>query len=172
MVMVIIGVGVLSMLQLLAAGTVFNGDAAELTTAMTLAGNVREMSLGLAFYDPEQDPKVAPRVWFSKEPSINQYDNIMDLDGDDDTWDRPDDPDRGYQRFSPPRNGIRRTIDGYDNWAQWVKVENVSPSNFRVVLPHDPDTEAVRLTVKVTRGGNLVYRTSWIIFAPLAANRD
>src|SRR3954464_7596698 len=45
----IIGVGVVSMLQLLAAGTVSNIDGAKQTTGVNLARNIREMSLQYTF---------------------------------------------------------------------------------------------------------------------------
>ena len=45
----IIGVGVVSMLQLLAAGTVSNIDGAKQTTGINLARNIREMSLQYTF---------------------------------------------------------------------------------------------------------------------------
>src|SRR5688500_13725519 len=62
---VIIGVGVMAMLELLAAGTSSNVDAAQLTTAMNLAKQVREVTIQKTFeeivamdgdaYDPPQD---------------------------------------------------------------------------------------------------------------------
>ena len=170
MVMVIIGVGVLAMLDLLAAGTVSNNDAAETTTAMTLASSIRELSMGFPIYDPQQDPKVAPRTWYSKEASIEQWDNITDLDGPLDTWDTPEEP-KGYQKFNPPINGTRKKIDGHDTWAQYVKVETVSPASIRTTLPHDADSEVARVTVKITRDEREVYRTSWLVYAPLAATK-
>ena len=48
---VIIGVGFTAMLQLIATGTVTNNDSTELTTAMNLAGNVREASMRTAYAD-------------------------------------------------------------------------------------------------------------------------
>lgn len=45
----IIGVGVVAMLQLLAAGTVSNVDGAQQTTGINLARNMREMSLQYTF---------------------------------------------------------------------------------------------------------------------------
>jgi Tfp pilus assembly protein PilV len=45
----IIGVGVMAMLQLLAAGTAANVDSAELTTGLNLAKNVREICLQKSF---------------------------------------------------------------------------------------------------------------------------
>jgi len=171
MVTVIVGFAVLAMLQLLAAGSVTNSESAEMTTAVTLASNIRELSLGLPLYDPDQDPKVAPRVWNSKEASVQLYDNITDLDGNADTWNNPNDPIDGYQKFQPPIDGTRKSIAGLSNWAQYVKVETVSPDNLRIVLPQDPDAEAARITVKVTKDGVEVYRARWFVCAPLAANK-
>lgn len=171
MVLVIIGIGVLGMLQLLAAGTVANGNAAGITTAMSLASNIRELSLGLEFYDPNQvaaNPDPNTLVWNSKEASVELYDNITDLDGPADTWDKANDPSSGYQKFSPPIDGTRKPVTGYANWAQHVKVETVDPIKMRSTLPHLAKGEAVRVTVKVTHYDELVYQTSWIVVAPLA----
>jgi len=170
MVTVICGVGVMSMLQLLAAGSAENGDAARLTTAMTLANNVREMSLALAFYDTQQNPDVSPRVWDSKEATVETYDNVMDLDGPVDTWSTPEDP-RGWQKFSPPRDGTRQVINGYTSWAQYVKVETVSRDDFSLLMPHDADTEVVRVTAKITKDNVEVYRSSWLVFVGLTAKK-
>jgi len=170
MVTVICGVGVMSMLQLLAAGSAENGDAARLTTAMTLANNVREMSLALAFYDTQQNPDVSPRVWDSKEATVETYDNVMDLDGPVDTWSTPEDP-RGWQKFSPPRDGTRQVINGYTSWAQYVKVENVNRDDLTTLLPHDADTEVVRVTAKITKDNVEVYRSSWLVFVGLTAKK-
>jgi Tfp pilus assembly protein PilV len=49
--MVIIGIGVVSMLQLLAAGTTCNIEAAQSTVAVNLARNVRELTLKLPYAD-------------------------------------------------------------------------------------------------------------------------
>ena len=157
MVMVIIGVGVMAMLELLAAGTAANGDAARLATAITLADNAREMSVALAYQDPQM-----PGVWDTRESSVTQYDNVMDLDGPVDTWDKPEEA-TGWQKFSPPRDGTRKSIDLPGKWAQYIKVETVSSDNITTLLPHDPNCEVVRVTVKVTRGDIEVYRTSWIV---------
>ena len=45
----IIGIGIMAMLELIAAGTKSNLEGAELTTAINLAKNVREYTLGLTF---------------------------------------------------------------------------------------------------------------------------
>jgi Tfp pilus assembly protein PilV len=172
MVMVVISVGIIAMLELLASGTAANGDAAKSTTGMALAASVREWSTGLAFYDPDQNPAVPPgRVWNSKEATTALYDNVMDLDGPVDTWDKPEDA-TGWQKFSPPRDGTGRSITVPGKWAQYVKVENVDPASFFRNLPHDPNCEVVRVTAKITRDDVEVYRSSWMVFAPLAAKKN
>ena len=51
MVTVIIGVGVLAMLQLLAAGTLVNSESTELTTAVNLANNINELAVRTPYND-------------------------------------------------------------------------------------------------------------------------
>src|SRR5439155_2149211 len=46
---VIVGVGIVGMLELMAAGTMANTEATELTTAMGLVSNIHERSLGIAY---------------------------------------------------------------------------------------------------------------------------
>jgi type II secretory pathway pseudopilin PulG len=48
---VIIGTGVVAMLQLLAAGTIGNVEAAQSTMAVNLARNVREMTVRMSYAD-------------------------------------------------------------------------------------------------------------------------
>ena len=167
MVTVIIGVGVVAMLQLLAAGTVSNSEGTELTTAINLANNIREASLGLAYYDPTdmaKDPK--EYKWDTKEATVKDYDNIMDFDGASDTWNQASDPAEGYQKFKPPLDVRRDTVGGYPNWEQWVKVETVSENSVATLLPHDAKSPTARVTVKIIRNGNEVYRMSWLAVAP------
>src|SRR3954454_25013895 len=167
MVTVIIGVGVVAMLQLLAAGTVSNSEGTELTTAINLANNIREMSLGLAYYDPTDMAKDPPVfTWDTREATVKDYDNIMDLDGAVDTWNDAKDPATGYQKFQPPLDVRRDPINNYKDWAQMVKVETVSANSVATVLPHDALSPTARVTVKIMRNNTEVYRMSWLAVAP------
>ena len=51
MVTVIVGVAVVGMLQLMAAGSMANADATALTTAMGLTSNIQERSMGVKYAD-------------------------------------------------------------------------------------------------------------------------
>jgi hypothetical protein len=145
---VIIGVGVVSMLQLLAVGTVTNSEGAELTMAVNLANNVREMTLGMAYYDPQQ-----PTVWNTREATVAQWDNIMDLDG---------------AVFTPPIDARRTSIAGYSGWVQRVEVEAVSKDKVLQGVGDTTTEPTARVTVTVERNGTRVYRTSWLVVAPKA----
>src|SRR5215217_726103 len=65
---IIVGVGIVGMLQLLAAGSMANGDATDITTAMNLAAHIHERSLATKYsnimtlkgasYSPPKDAKL------------------------------------------------------------------------------------------------------------------
>ena len=148
MVTVIISVGVVSMLQLLAAGTVSNSEGTELTMALNLASNVREISLGMSYYDPQQ-----PTVWNTKEATVAAWDNITDLDG---------------AAFSPPLDARRVPIAGYASWQQVVAVDSVSKDKISLVVPDTCVEPTARITVTIKRNGTAVHKTSWLVVATRA----
>ena len=164
LVTVIIGVGVVGMLELLAVGTETNSDGTELTTAMNLANNVREIALGMDFYDPQDTADGSaerPKTWNTKEATVKDYDNVLDLDD---------------CVFNPPLNGMRDPMDGYKSWTQIVKVESVFDENLASVAPQDtPREPTARVTVIMWRGqyvpidptkGKEIYRMSFLAAAP------
>jgi hypothetical protein len=146
MVTVIISVGVMAMLQLLAAGTAANENAAELTMAINLANNIHEIAMGLPYYDPQ-----TPTVWSSKEPTVAEWDNITDLDG---------------ATFSPPIDARRQAITGYTGWRQSVEVESVTHDKVTVTTPDTTTEPTARVTVTIKHKGHVVYTTSWLVVAP------
>lgn len=147
MVMTLIGLGVLAMLELLAAGSVSNAYGTEMTTAVHLGNNIHEISLGMAFYDPEN-----PTAWNTKEAGgITAYDNVIDLDG---------------TSFSPPLDVRRQPMPGYTGWGQRVKVESVAEDYLASTRPNSLAEPTVRVTVTVFHHGRDVYTTSWLAVAP------
>jgi prepilin-type N-terminal cleavage/methylation domain-containing protein len=146
---VIIGVGCVAMLQLLAAGTMANGEGAELTNAMHLAGNVRECMAGVSFSDPTVAEGWGPEAG---EGSVLAYDDVDDFDG---------------STFDPPINARRIALGSrYSGWSQSVQVQSVDPDNFLTVIPHmtlRPDLRPTsRVTVTVRRNGKTIYSQTWI----------
>jgi Tfp pilus assembly protein PilV len=145
MVTVIIGVGVLGMLQLLAVGTVSNSEGTELTTAINLADNIREITLGMRFHDPEQ-----PTTWQTKEASVSLYDDVLDLDDTE---------------FSPPIDVGRKPLNEYTGWKQVVKVESVDENWVNKTVPDTTAQPTAWVTVTVKRYNQPVYTMSWLAVA-------
>ena len=149
MVTVIIGVGVVGMLELLAAGTMSNTKGTELTTAINLANNIREVTLGMQFVDPEQ-----PTIWSTKEATTAAYDDVKDLDGCE---------------FSPPLDVRRQPIASYVNWKQVIRVDTVDPNNVKLALTtKDAREVTARVTVTIQHQNADVYTMSWLAVAPKA----
>ena len=148
----VIGLGVLGLVQLLAAGTVTNVEATELTTAVNLAGNVREVMAGIDLFDPQ-----APTRWDTKEPAlgsipaVKQYDDVLDFD---DT------------SFSPPLDASRNAMSGYADWTQAISVQSVAADNVSSLRPDTTAEKTARVTVRILRGTREVYQTSWLVTAP------
>lgn len=144
--MVIIGVGVGAMMQLLAAGTQSNLASNELTTAINLANNIREVAAQLAYTDPGN-----PTSASTKETSPLGYNDIWDLNGG---------------AFSPPLDCSASPISSYSGWKQAVTVQTVAPDQITATRPNDPTVSTARITVTVYHGGQYIYQTSWIVCAP------
>jgi type II secretory pathway pseudopilin PulG len=154
---IIVGTGVLSMMELFNACTRQNAGAADMTTAMLLAGNVQETMAGLSFNDPAYG-----RTYFGSEPgqTLGSFDDVDDFDA---------------QTFDPPIDSTRQQIPTLTQYAQvvsvWPVYSNQLSSNAN---PSSPEflqtayTGAARVTVRIlhrrkpTDVATEVYRTSWI----------
>lgn len=141
---VIIGVGVVAMLQLLATGTVSNLEGNDSTTGLNLARNIRELCLSLSFADPS-----TPTHWGHESgEALASYDDIDDLDG---------------KTFSPPIDARRQSIASMDTWAQIIEVQSVDPDRLTAAVPKG-SSPAARITVTVTNRGQVVTSMSWLAF--------
>jgi prepilin-type N-terminal cleavage/methylation domain-containing protein len=155
--MSIVGVGILSMMQLFTACTFQNRQAVNMTTAMLLAQNVQETMAGLTFSDP-----AFGKTYFGAEPgqTVGSYDDVDDFDA---------------KTFNPPIDSVRQPVSALPNYAQvvsvWPVYANQLSSNANTVSPDVSQTTytgAARVTVRVLHRRdaaspfNEVYRTSWI----------
>ena len=142
LVTVIVGLGVVAMLELLANGTRANADSTELTTAVHLARNVRELTLGLAFYDPAD-----PTHWGAESgETLTTYDDVDDLDG---------------KAFTPPIDARRQLLTAYAGWQQTVTVESADVNRLTLSVPKGSQP-VNRVTVVISHHNRAVYRTSWL----------
>jgi prepilin-type N-terminal cleavage/methylation domain-containing protein len=146
LVAVIVGVGVMGTLQLVAAGTMANVDASKLTTATHLAGNVREMLIGVRF---KESP--ASSSWGAEmdELSVVAYDDVDDFDG---------------KTFEPPLDVRRVPLDSHPNWSQSVQVHSVDERGVGATLGKDNLNRPMsRVVVRVSHHSTPVYEMSWLV---------
>lgn len=163
----IVGIGIVSMMQLFAACTQQNRQAVNMTTAMLLAQNVQETMAGLPFSDPAYG-----KTYFGPEPgqTLASYDDIDDFD-DGDGGKRT----AAAKIFNPPIDSTRQPITQLADYAQDVSVWPVYTNQLSANSnPSSPDmsqtsyTGAARVTVMILHRRNPtdawteVYRTSWI----------
>src|SRR5437763_681929 len=118
MALMIVGLAVGGMLQLLASGTQTNLGGSEMTTAINLSKNIREVAAGLAYRDPNN-----PSSANTNKYNLPAANDIWDLDG---------------LALSPPVDCVGKSIDMYTNWTQKIAVQTVSPNDFNSVRPIDP----------------------------------
>lgn len=143
----IISIGVVAMLELLAVGTISNGNGAEQTTAMNLAKNIRELTFGMAPCDA-----TTPTNWGREtgETTTASLDDIDDLDG---------------MTFSPPIDARRQPLSTYGNWSQTITVRTVDPNRLTLTVPNGT-AGALRITCTIKHNGKDVGWMSWIAFDP------
>ena len=144
---VIIGIGVVALLELLAAGTMSNSAGTELTTATSLANNIHEISMILPFNDPGNGASTSTK----EAGGPTAYNDIWDMNGD---------------TYSPPLDVTRHPLNAYSTWAQQVTVQSVQPDTLTAGRPNSVTLPTARVTVVITHNGKNVYTASWIITAP------
>lgn len=142
---VVVGVGVVSMMALIGAGTRSNSAAAQLTTAIQLANTIRDLSLGLAFVDPLTPAHFGPDTG----ETLATYNDVNDLDG---------------AVFNPPVDARRQRMGGLEGWSQHITVQSVNPDRLTQALANG-SSGMNRLTVDVRFNGESVYRQSWLVTA-------
>jgi hypothetical protein len=154
---IIVGVGILSMIQLFAACTIENVTGSHMTTAMLLANNIQEMMAALPFNDPSYGS-----TYFGPEPGEvwPNYNDTDDFDG---------------LSFNPPIDSFKNQIPALSQYTQKISVMPVLPNqlngNTNELAPtivKTTYTGAVRVRVHIYYKQSAgqpqteVYSTSWI----------
>jgi len=138
----IVGIGVVAVLQLLAAGTLSNEAATDLTTAVNLANNIHEITIRLPLIDPAY-----PSTWNPHLASPASFAGVSEFDG---------------STFNPPIDVSCNPIASYSDWSQVVTVQSVSDSNLKTVIADSTTEWTARVTVQILCNGRVVYQTSWL----------
>ena len=138
LVTVIVGVGVLSIVQAEQAYHQQNDIAGRMGTALLLANEIRELTMGL----PQRDPIGGASHWGpeSGELTVADYDDLDDFDGSQGTG----------TTISPPINALRQPLTNMTGWSQVVTVENVLDGNVSSsTAAPDGSTSVMRITCRV-----------------------
>ncbi len=147
---IIIGLGVVSIVQLLAKGTISQIEANDLTIAVNLANNIHELTYNLKFTDPTNinnpSPHWGPESW----EALATYNDNDDFDG---------------RTFSPPIDARRQALSGFGNWSQSITVQSVDPNKITLTVPNGT-TQMERITVTIQHNGSTVYTETWLNTAP------
>jgi type II secretory pathway pseudopilin PulG len=154
---VIVGVGLLAMIQLMGSLTAQNAAAHQMTTARLLASHIQEAMAGLSFSDPAY-----ANTYFGPEPgeTLSSYNDVDDFDG---------------RTFSPPIDSTRAAVPTLGQYSQEISVWPVHANQLNINtnpaapdLPKSANTGAVRVLVKIyyqrvpSAPKFEVYRTAWI----------
>jgi Tfp pilus assembly protein PilV len=145
---VVVGVGIMALLQAMASGTRINTQARNITLGVFLAQEVREWTLRLPFRDNPADPNLPYHV--GAEAGENPQVDVNDLD---DLKDVP---------FTPPRDGEGQAITELAAWSQTVRLQWRDPNDL-TARKDDGTTNVVCVSVDVKNNNQLVHTASWIV---------
>ncbi|TKJ34981.1 MAG: hypothetical protein CEE38_16100 [Planctomycetes bacterium B3_Pla] len=140
---VLVGIAIASLVASNIAFTKANAAGTELSTAEFLIEQIRELTTLLPVIDPETGDDI-----FGPETgeTLADYDDLDDFSG---------------ASFSPPIGADRIGLSGSAAYSQQVAVENVSASDFELVVgAHTSDF--VRVTVKVFLNAREISSASWL----------
>lgn len=143
---VIVGVGTVAMIQLLAAGSVANGESYQLTTGLNLANNIRELTQTLRFTESPTSLTWGPDAG----ETLATYDDVNDFHN----WTSP---------ASGPIDAMRQVVPGMVGWQQSVTVQKVDENRVTLPVASTADSRMARVTVVVTKDGEEVCKVSWLV---------
>jgi hypothetical protein len=159
----IIGMVFVGVLMSMGISTDANAAASDLTTAITLAQHIREMTMSLPFSDPDVgDVGKAPGPDGSGPDTL--VDDMDDLLG---------------HIYSPPRSAMPVTQDSpnrlgqllseYTGWRQEIAITYRNPDDLAdITYPGgiNVPTDLAMVQCSIYKGTELIYVTEWLIVRP------
>ena len=119
-----------------------NGIGTDLSNAEFLLEQIKELTTLLPVFDPQ----TGTATFGPEEAALADYDDLDDLNG---------------ANFSPPISADRQVLSELAGFSQQVTVENVSDSNFELVVANH-SSDFVRVTAKVFLNSVEVSSASWV----------
>jgi hypothetical protein len=147
---VIVAMAVLSIVAAQQAYTRVGDVAQKSDLALSLANEVREITMNMPLVDPiTGDAVFGPEA---DETSVAYYDDLDDFAG----------PSVAGVTFDPPINALRQTIPNMAGWSQMVTAENVAASDIAGAAVTAGSTDLLRMTVVVSFNGTEYARLTWL----------
>ncbi|MFW6155336.1 MAG: type IV pilus modification PilV family protein [Planctomycetota bacterium] len=145
--MALIGVGILSLLHAMGAGTNVNAAGRELTQAAFLAQEIREWTVQLPFRDPDPDDAGNPPGPDGTSPQtfVDDLDDLMGV------------------TYSPPRDATGTAITGMTDWSQTITLEWRTPENLLTTVTAG-SSDVICVFVTIRHRGRDVHTSSWLVF--------
>jgi hypothetical protein len=157
----IIGIVFVGVLMSMSVSTEANIAASDLTTAITLAQHIREMTMSTPFVDP-QTPNNPPGPDGSSPNTF--IDDMDDLYG---------------HTYSPPRsampvnqdnfNRLGALLSEYTGWSQVIAITYRNPDDLaEITYPGGINvvTDLAMVQCSIYKGSELIYVTEWLIVRP------
>lgn len=138
----LVGLAIAALVGANVAFTRANGAGINISTAEFLLEQIKELTVTVAVVDPES----GKATFGAEEGSVGLYDDLDDFDG---------------ASFSPPIGIDRISLVDFGAFTQQVTVQNVSASNFELVVD-DHSSDFVRVSVKVLFNSTEISSSSWI----------
>ena len=144
---VLMGLVFVAALAALQTGTNANVRASEMSTALSLVGEVREWTISLPFKDPDpadQGKPVGPDSYSGGVPFVDDVDDLMGA------------------HFSPPRSSQGAALSTLAGWSQditltWRDETNVTQS----VTAGTSDV--IYVNVVISHNGEQVFEQGWLV---------
>ena len=141
---VLVGMVIAALAASSGAFTLYNAAGLDLSTAEFLVEEVREMTAPLPVADP-----VSGTASFgieAGEVTLALYDDVDDFNN---------------RTINPPVDADRNPMPEFSSYTQRIDVDNVNPADLtQTASPHT--TDFYRITVTITKNGQLVTSSSWI----------
>lgn len=142
----IIGVGIVTLMVASGSATQVNAAGRELTTAVYLAGEIREWTLGLPFSDQDEQDADNPPGPDDSDPQ-DYVDDLDDLMG---------------VTYSPPRDAQGAAIADMGDWSQTLTLTWRNPDNLAQIVA-DGSSDMVRVEVAIGHNGRTVLTSAWLV---------
>jgi hypothetical protein len=160
----IIGIVFVGVLMSMSVSTQANIAASDLTTAITLAQHIREMTMSVPFSDPDETD-------LSKPPGPDGLSPNTFVDDMDDLYGHTYSPPRSAMPVDEDNaNRLGELLSEYTGWSQKIAITYRNPDDLaEITYPRGTNayvTDLAMVQCSIYKGSELIYVTEWLIACP------